>query len=159
MRACVRVCVCVCVNKRLPLTPALAAVRVCVCVRRRLLRWCLAATTHDQGEGKKTKKYTCRQLHDRATAAALVARAERFLPGLVAAVVETVVARFPHGLPMPTPAALALRQAFTDRPPSSVDYAGDWYSARPCAEGAVRSAELVVDRVLDGRTAPVGSRT
>ncbi|MCG8914381.1 FAD-dependent oxidoreductase [Actinokineospora sp. PR83] len=96
---------------------------------------------------------------DRETAAALLAGAERYVPGMTAATLDSVVSRFRHGLPMPTPTALALRSDFTARPSSTVDYVGDWYTARPCAEGAVRSAELVADRVLDRRTAPVGSST
>ncbi|GGS26687.1 protoporphyrinogen/coproporphyrinogen oxidase [Actinokineospora fastidiosa] len=79
----------------------------------------------------------------------LTAEADRYLPGLRCR--DTVVSQFRHGLPMPTPAALAARPDFVRRPPSPVEYAGDWYALRPSSEGAVRSAELVAARVLDRR--------
>ncbi|MGX7824478.1 protoporphyrinogen/coproporphyrinogen oxidase [Actinokineospora sp. 24-640] len=81
-------------------------------------------------------------------AATLLAEAERYLPGLRKRCVDTVVSVFRHGLPMPTAAALALRADFARRAPSAVEYAGDWYLLRPSGEGAVRSAELVAERVL-----------
>ncbi|WP_197523320.1 FAD-dependent oxidoreductase [Actinokineospora pegani] len=96
---------------------------------------------------------------DEAVAAALVRGAARFVPGLTEAVRATVVARFADGLPMPTPAAMALRPAFVGRAACTVDYAGDWESARPCAEGAVRSAEKVAARILGRVPVLVGSGT
>lgn len=76
----------------------------------------------------------------------LLGRAEHILPGVDAHVRGTVVHRFPHGLPLPRPAALAARPAFTARPPAAVDYAGDWTSLRPCSEGAVTSAFTAAER-------------
>ncbi|MBM7769876.1 oxygen-dependent protoporphyrinogen oxidase [Actinokineospora baliensis] len=77
----------------------------------------------------------------------LVAHAEQYLPGLAHALRDTVVSRFEHGLPMPTAAALAARAEFAERPPAAVEYAGDWYALRPSSEAAVRSAELVAERL------------
>ncbi|OLR91298.1 FAD-dependent oxidoreductase [Actinokineospora bangkokensis] len=94
---------------------------------------------------------------DACVVKALTLAGERYLPGLRAALRTAVVARWRHGLPMPTPAALALRPAFAGRPLSAVDYAGDWYFARPCSEAAVRSAEVVAARVLDRAGALSGS--
>lgn len=85
---------------------------------------------------------------DAEVAGALIGQAERYLPGLGAACRDTVVTRFRHAHTMPTPAALALRPAFTRRPPGPIEYAGDWHVLRPSSEGAVRSAELVAERVL-----------
>ncbi|MFL1378707.1 MULTISPECIES: protoporphyrinogen/coproporphyrinogen oxidase [unclassified Nocardiopsis] len=76
----------------------------------------------------------------------LLARAGHILPGVASHVRGTVVHRFPHGLPLPRPAALAARPAFTARPPAAVDYAGDWTSLRPCSEGAVTSAFTAAER-------------
>jgi protoporphyrinogen/coproporphyrinogen III oxidase len=78
----------------------------------------------------------------------LVARAERFLPGLAARISHMYVHRFPHGLPEASPRALETRAAFEDSPPSAVEYAGDWVALRPCSEGAVASAARAACRVL-----------
>ncbi|MGW5053043.1 protoporphyrinogen/coproporphyrinogen oxidase [Actinokineospora sp. NPDC004072] len=79
----------------------------------------------------------------------LLPEAARYLPALRCR--ATVPSVFRHGMPMPTPAALAARQDFLRRPPSAVEYAGDWFTLRPATEGAIRSAELVSARVLDRR--------
>ncbi|MGH3861534.1 protoporphyrinogen/coproporphyrinogen oxidase [Actinokineospora sp.] len=78
----------------------------------------------------------------------LVRQAARYLPDLAAACRVSVVVRFRHGLPMPTAASLATREVFVRRPVSSIDYAGDWCVQRPSSEGAVRSAELVAQRIM-----------
>ncbi|MGQ0838218.1 protoporphyrinogen/coproporphyrinogen oxidase [Actinokineospora sp.] len=85
----------------------------------------------------------------------LVRQGERYLPGLTSACRSAVVARFRHGLPMPTAPALSARAEFVRRPVTPVEYAGDWYLLRPSSEGAVRSAELVADRVLAAARRPV----
>lgn len=85
----------------------------------------------------------------------LTGEAERFLPGLGAATVRTLVHRFRHGLPEATPAALRLRAGFAARPAGPVDYAGDWTLLRPSSEGAVRSAEQTVRRVAARAGAPL----
>ncbi|RKS09711.1 oxygen-dependent protoporphyrinogen oxidase [Nocardiopsis sp. Huas11] len=79
----------------------------------------------------------------------LLARAERFVPGLSARVQTVHVHRFRYGLPEATPRALEARAAFARRPSAPVEYAGDWVALRPCSEGAVSSAALAADRVLD----------
>jgi len=84
---------------------------------------------------------------DERVAAELIAEAERFLPGLRAATRDTVVNRFPHGLPEPDARALAGRAAFLNRPAGPVEYAGDWLMLRPSSEGAARSAEIAAARV------------
>ena len=73
---------------------------------------------------------------------------ERYLPGLRRATCAHFVHRFHHGLPEATLAALRLRAGFLRRPLRSVDYAGDWLVSRPSSEGAVRSADLAVWRVM-----------
>ncbi|MFH8336846.1 protoporphyrinogen/coproporphyrinogen oxidase [Streptomyces sp. AM6-12] len=78
----------------------------------------------------------------------LGAHAERYLPGLTGATHTAFVARWPHGLPEASPAALRLRRAFLDRPLRRVDYAGDWLALRPSSEAAVHSATLAVRRIL-----------
>ncbi|WP_028647114.1 NAD(P)/FAD-dependent oxidoreductase [Nocardiopsis sp. CNT312] len=78
----------------------------------------------------------------------LMKSAERLMPGLSGRVRAHRVHRFRHGLPAPSPQALAARPAFAARPPSAVDYAGDWIALRPCSEGAVSSAARAADRVL-----------
>ncbi|RKE18156.1 NAD(P)/FAD-dependent oxidoreductase [Streptomyces sp. TLI_171] len=78
----------------------------------------------------------------------LCTEAERFLPGLRAATVRTLVHRFPLGLPQGAPAAVRERAAFLDRPTRAVEYAGDWVMLRPSSEGAVRSGKLAAGRVL-----------
>ncbi len=83
---------------------------------------------------------------DDEVARTLTGEAERFLPGLRAATVRTLVLRFRHGLPEATPAALRLRADFAARPPGPVDYVGDWTLLRPSSEGAVRSAEQAAHR-------------
>ncbi|MFC4857175.1 protoporphyrinogen/coproporphyrinogen oxidase [Actinophytocola glycyrrhizae] len=85
---------------------------------------------------------------DEEVAAALVAPAARYVPGLEDAVTATCTHRFRHGLPEATPAALALRADFAARQPGPVDYAGDWEYLRPSSEGAVRSAAGAAARVL-----------
>ncbi|WP_435177565.1 protoporphyrinogen/coproporphyrinogen oxidase [Actinacidiphila sp. bgisy145] len=85
----------------------------------------------------------------------LLTEAERFLPGLGAATVRTLVHRFRHGLPEATPAALRLRAGFAARPPGPIDYAGDWTLLRPNSEGAVRSAEQAVHRAAARTAAPL----
>ncbi|HEY3502321.1 MAG TPA: FAD-dependent oxidoreductase [Actinocatenispora sp.] len=92
---------------------------------------------------------------DEPVAALFAESAERYVPELRTAVRASVVHRFAYGLPECTPAALACRAAFLARPPRPVEYAGDWVLARPCAEGAVRSAELAVPRVLSLVDGPV----
>ncbi|GAA3015852.1 protoporphyrinogen/coproporphyrinogen oxidase [Actinokineospora globicatena] len=77
----------------------------------------------------------------------LISHAERYLPGIAHALRTTIVSRFTHGLPMPTRAALGVRTEFAGRAPSSVEYVGDWYALRPSSEAAVRSAELVAERL------------
>jgi oxygen-dependent protoporphyrinogen oxidase len=84
---------------------------------------------------------------DADVVAALTTAAERFVPGLAGATVANFVHRFPHGLPEATPAALALRKGFLDRPAGPVDYAGDWVMLRPSSEGAVRAAAMAAARV------------
>lgn len=85
---------------------------------------------------------------DEKVASHLIARAERFVPGLAAHVAHVHVHRFPHGLPEATPRALRLRGAFSRRPAAAVEYAGDWVTLRPCSEAAVVSAAQAVERVL-----------
>ena len=77
----------------------------------------------------------------------LIGRAERYVPGIVAATRASLVHRFRDGLPEVTPAALAGRAAFMRRPPRTVDYAGDWVMLRPSSEGAVRAAVLAARRI------------
>ncbi|ONI86794.1 amine oxidase [Saccharothrix sp. ALI-22-I] len=81
----------------------------------------------------------------------LADEAERFVPGLRAAVTGSVVHRFRHGLPEATPRALALRAGFESRIGGVVDYAGDWVSLAPYSEAAVRSGRRAAARV---RTRP-----
>ncbi|WP_030268106.1 protoporphyrinogen/coproporphyrinogen oxidase [Streptomyces sp. NRRL B-24484] len=76
------------------------------------------------------------------------AEAERFLPGLRAATVRTLVHRYRHGLPQAPPAAVRERAAFLARPTRAIEYAGDWVMLRPSSEGAVRSGRLAARRVL-----------
>lgn len=76
----------------------------------------------------------------------LLARAEHVLPGVGERVRRTIAHRFRDGLPLPGAPALAARPAFVARPPSAVDYAGDWTSLRPCSEGAVASAFKAAER-------------
>ena len=98
---------------------------------------------------------------DEAVAATVTAEAERYLPGLSAATLRTVVLRFRHGLPEATPAALRLRADFARRPLSRIEYAGDWTLLRPSSEGAIRSAELAAHRICASRRsahrAPAGA--
>ncbi|HEV7898807.1 MAG TPA: NAD(P)/FAD-dependent oxidoreductase [Planosporangium sp.] len=84
---------------------------------------------------------------DEEVSGALLDRAERFLPGLHRACVDTAVHRFPFGAPQATPEALRLHQSFVDRPVRRVEYAGDWVYQRPSGEAAVQSAELAVSRL------------
>lgn len=85
---------------------------------------------------------------DEKVANTLVARAERFIPGLAVHVTHTRVHRFPCGLPEVTPHALRLRDEFSRRPVAEVEYAGDWVMLRPCSEAAIASAEQAAERVL-----------
>ncbi|NYH54663.1 oxygen-dependent protoporphyrinogen oxidase [Nocardiopsis arvandica] len=85
---------------------------------------------------------------DEEVAARLTARAERLVPGLADHVDSVRVHRFRHGLPAAGPRALGARAAFVARPPSAVDYAGDWIALRPCSEGAVSSAATAAGRIL-----------
>ncbi|MFD1146207.1 protoporphyrinogen/coproporphyrinogen oxidase [Saccharothrix hoggarensis] len=78
----------------------------------------------------------------------LADEAERFVPGLRAAVTGSVVHRFRHGLPEATPAALDLRAGFESRLGGVVDYAGDWLTLAPYSEAAVRSGRRAAARVL-----------
>ncbi|MEV1115998.1 NAD(P)/FAD-dependent oxidoreductase [Actinosynnema sp. NPDC049800] len=78
---------------------------------------------------------------------ALAAEAERFVPGLRAAVTGSVVHRFRHGLPEATPHALALRGEFASRLGGVVDHAGDWVTLTPCSEAAVRAGRRAAARV------------
>ncbi|MFI8993448.1 protoporphyrinogen/coproporphyrinogen oxidase [Streptomyces sp. NPDC053542] len=89
----------------------------------------------------------------------LLKRGEHYLPGLGEALRTARVHRFRHGLPEATPRALRLRTPFLRRPARAVEYAGDWLMQRPSSEGAFRSAEWAVDRVLDHAGHPgVGAR-
>jgi len=81
----------------------------------------------------------------------LLAHAERYVPGIGAATVTSLVHRHRHALPEATPRALAGRAAFARRPAGPVDYAGDWVQLRPSSEGAVRAAALAADRILSRR--------
>jgi oxygen-dependent protoporphyrinogen oxidase len=84
---------------------------------------------------------------------------ERFVPGLRAATVRTVVHRFRHGLPEATPEAVLTRAAFEARLGGPVDYAGDWVRLQPNSEGAVRAGEQAAERVHARLTAELaGSR-
>ncbi|MFV2173564.1 protoporphyrinogen/coproporphyrinogen oxidase [Actinomadura sp. LOL_011] len=85
---------------------------------------------------------------DDAVTNRLLARAERFVPGLARHVEHVRVSRFRHGLPEATPRALRLRAAFVRRPPAAVEYAGDWTVLRPCSEGAVASGGTAAARVV-----------
>ncbi|TQM77960.1 oxygen-dependent protoporphyrinogen oxidase [Saccharothrix saharensis] len=84
---------------------------------------------------------------DDEVVSALAAEAERFVPGLRAAVTGSVVHRFRHGLPEATPRALALRGEFASGLGGVVDYAGDWVSLSPYSEAAVRSGRAAAARV------------
>ncbi|MEW2620539.1 FAD-dependent oxidoreductase [Streptomyces sp. NPDC048106] len=88
----------------------------------------------------------------------LVHAAERYVPGIGAARRHHFVHTFRHGLPEATPAALAERAAFLNRPVAAVEYAGDWVMLRPASEGAVRAGALAASRVLSrlGRPRPAG---
>ncbi|MFG5718233.1 protoporphyrinogen/coproporphyrinogen oxidase [Streptomyces murinus] len=88
----------------------------------------------------------------------LVHAAERYVPGIGAARRHHFAHTFRHGLPEATPAALAERAAFLDRPVRAVEYAGDWVMLRPASEGAVRAGALAASRVLSrlGRPRPAG---
>ncbi|ROP35458.1 NAD(P)/FAD-dependent oxidoreductase [Saccharothrix texasensis] len=86
---------------------------------------------------------------DDEVVSALAAEAERFVPGLRAAVTGSVVHRFRHGLPEATPHALALRGEFASRLGGVVDYAGDWVSLTPYSEAAVRSGRRAAARVRE----------
>ncbi|MCX4747958.1 FAD-dependent oxidoreductase [Kitasatospora sp. NBC_01287] len=76
-----------------------------------------------------------------------VTEADRFLPGLAAALRTARVFRHEHGLPEATPAALRLRPAFLARPLRRIDYAGDWVALRPNSEAAIGSAALPAQRL------------
>ncbi|WP_426402890.1 protoporphyrinogen/coproporphyrinogen oxidase [Streptomyces sp. R-07] len=88
----------------------------------------------------------------------LVAAAERYVPGLGAALTATHVHHWPQAMPEITPRALALRAPFLRRPARAVEYAGDWVAARPSSEGAARSGALAAARVL-AHLAPRRGRT
>jgi oxygen-dependent protoporphyrinogen oxidase len=92
---------------------------------------------------------------DAEVVATAVAEADRFLPGLAAALRTARVFRYRHGLPEATPAALRLRPAFLARPRRRVDYAGDWLTLRPNSEAAAHSAALPVQRLAGEETRPV----
>ncbi|MCK2241554.1 MULTISPECIES: NAD(P)/FAD-dependent oxidoreductase [unclassified Crossiella] len=77
----------------------------------------------------------------------LTTAAEKYVPGLAAALISAHSHRFRHGLPEATPAALRLQPAFHRRPPGPVEYAGDWILLRPNSEAAVRSALLAARRI------------
>lgn len=93
---------------------------------------------------------------DAEVAAAVLPEAERFVPGLAAATLRTLVQRFRYGLPEATPDALARRAAFAERPPARVEFAGDWVLLRPSSEGAVRSGELAARRMTAFAAAAAG---
>ncbi|OIK26049.1 FAD-dependent oxidoreductase [Streptomyces malaysiense] len=88
----------------------------------------------------------------------LVHAAERYVPGIGAARRHHFTHGFRDGLPEATPAALAERTAFLERPVRAVEYAGDWVMLRPASEGAVRAGALAASRVLSriGRPRPAG---
>ncbi|WHT22861.1 NAD(P)/FAD-dependent oxidoreductase [Crossiella sp. CA-258035] len=77
----------------------------------------------------------------------LTGAAARYVPGLRAATISAHSHRFRHGLPEATPLALRLQPAFLRRPPSPVEYAGDWILARPNSEAAIESALLAAQRI------------
>jgi oxygen-dependent protoporphyrinogen oxidase len=83
--------------------------------------------------------------------------AEQYLPQLRGSTLFTHVHRFPHGMPEATAESLRLRPAFLRRPIRAVDYAGDWLMQRPSSEGALRSAFLVVPRLLAHTTEASGA--
>jgi oxygen-dependent protoporphyrinogen oxidase len=85
---------------------------------------------------------------DAVVADRLVARAERFVPGLAAQIAHVHVHRFRYGLPEATPRAVQLHAAFVTHPIAAVEYAGDWVALRPCSEGAVVSATWAAERLL-----------
>jgi oxygen-dependent protoporphyrinogen oxidase len=76
----------------------------------------------------------------------------RFLPALRTAT-GALVTRFRDALPEATPRALALRAAFSARPVSVVEYAGDWTGLVPCSEAAVRSGQRAAARLLSANPA------
>ncbi|MFF8806057.1 protoporphyrinogen/coproporphyrinogen oxidase [Streptomyces omiyaensis] len=92
------------------------------------------------------------------TARRLAAAAERYVPGLGAALTAAHVHHWPQAMPELTPGALALRAAFLRRPARAVEYAGDWVAARPSSEGAARSGAHAAARVL-AHLAPRRGRT
>jgi oxygen-dependent protoporphyrinogen oxidase len=95
---------------------------------------------------------------DEEITATALAAGEAYLPGVTAASRTVLVHRFRHAQPEATPAALAHRRAFLDRPARAIEYAGDWLNLRPQSEGAVRSADLAVPRVLAHRASEVSAR-
>ncbi|GGR57026.1 protoporphyrinogen/coproporphyrinogen oxidase [Streptomyces roseolus] len=88
----------------------------------------------------------------------LTTAAERYVPGLGAALTAAHVHHWPEAMPELTPRALAVRAAFLRRPARAVEYAGDWVAARPSSEGAARSGALAAARVL-AHLAPHRGRT
>ncbi|MEU6737272.1 NAD(P)/FAD-dependent oxidoreductase [Streptomyces physcomitrii] len=85
---------------------------------------------------------------DEEVVEALLARAERYVPQLRAAVLGSAVHRFPYAAPEATPDALRLQSAFLDRPHGPVEFAGDWVFQRPTSEAAVQAGELAAERIL-----------
>ncbi|UNS95728.1 FAD-dependent oxidoreductase [Streptomyces tubbatahanensis] len=89
---------------------------------------------------------------DHEIADAVLPRAERYAPGLRAALrTRPSVHRFRHAAPEATPEALRLQSGFLDRPVRAVEYAGDWVFQRPTSEAAVQSGELAAHRLLSRR--------
>ncbi|MFF5719161.1 protoporphyrinogen/coproporphyrinogen oxidase [Streptomyces buecherae] len=102
-----------------------------------------------------TARRATRELLDAPDAevlAALVPRAERYAPGLGAALRQAFVHRFPYASPEASPQALRLQSAFVGREARAVEYAGDWVYQRPSSEAAVQSGEWAAERLLS-RTA------
>ncbi|WP_069813959.1 protoporphyrinogen/coproporphyrinogen oxidase [Streptomyces sp. TP-A0874] len=89
-------------------------------------------------------------LTDEEITGAVLPRAERYAPGLGAALRGASVHRHPHAAPEATPEALRLHSAFLDRQAGGVEYAGDWVFQRPTSEAAVQSGELAARRLLTG---------
>ncbi|MGH3468297.1 MAG: protoporphyrinogen/coproporphyrinogen oxidase [Thermocrispum sp.] len=81
-----------------------------------------------------------------ADPAVVIEHADRYFPGLAAAVDKVTVTRFQHALPRFAPTAQVMRESFRSRSPSAVEFAGDWLCA-PCSEGAVRSSRIAARRV------------
>jgi oxygen-dependent protoporphyrinogen oxidase len=76
----------------------------------------------------------------------LLGAAEPVFPGLLEALVDTMVHRWVHASPEFTPDALDHRSEFVGRPLRPIDFAGDWVVA-PNSEGAIRAGSIAANRV------------